>query len=61
VIDIPAPRIHQRLKQVLVLASGSALAAIILTMWLTEYLAPYRRWPLVVLLASRSGTVMVRT
>jgi two-component system, NtrC family, sensor kinase len=50
VIDIPAPRIHQRLKQVLVLASGSALAAIILTMWLTEFLTPYRRWPLVVLL-----------
>lgn len=49
-LAIPTPRIHQRLKQVLALASGSALAAIILTMWVTEYLPAYVRWPLVALL-----------
>ncbi|WP_310570252.1 ATP-binding protein [Gemmatimonas sp.] len=58
-LAIPTPRIHQRLKQVLVLASGSALAAIILTMWVTEYLPPYLRWPLVVLLVVLVSIVWV--
>jgi signal transduction histidine kinase len=49
-LAIPTPRIHPRLKQVLLLASGSALAAIIVTMWVTEDLAFYLRWPLVALL-----------
>ena len=49
-LGIPTPRIHQRLNQVLLLASSSALAAIILAMWVTEYLLFYLRWPLVALL-----------
>jgi signal transduction histidine kinase len=59
VLAIPTPRIHQRLKQVLVIASGSALAAIILTMWVTEYLPPYLRWPLVALLVTLVSVVWV--
>ena len=58
-LAIPTPRIHQRLKQVLVLTSGSALAAIILTMWVTEYLPAYLRWPLVALLVVLVSVVWV--
>ncbi len=59
VLAIPTPRIHQRLKQVLVLTSGSALAAIILTMWVTEYIPSYLRWPLVALLVVLVSIVWV--
>ena len=58
-LAIPTPRIHQRLKQVLVLTSSSALAAIILTMWVTEYLPAYLRWPLVALLVVLVSVVWV--
>ncbi len=58
-IAIPTPRIHQQLKQVLVLASGTALAAIILTMWVTEHLPFHLRWPLVALLVVLVSIVWV--
>ncbi len=59
VLAIPTPRIHQRLKQVLALASGAALAAIILTMWFTDHLPPMVRWPLVALLVMLVSVVWV--
>lgn len=59
VLEIPTPRIHQKLKQVLALASGSALGAIMLTMWVTEYLPPLLRWPMVALLVALVSTVWV--
>ena len=43
----------------LVLTSGGALAAIILTMWVTEYLPPLLRWPLVALLVVLVSIVFV--
>lgn len=58
-LAIPTPRIHSRLKRVLVLTSGGALAAIILTMWVTEYLPAYLRWPIVALLVVLVSTVCV--
>ncbi len=58
-LTTPTPRIHQRLKQVLVLTSGGALAAIILTMWVTEHLPPLLRWPLVALLVVLVSIVFV--
>ena len=58
-LGIPTPRIHQRLNQVLLLASSSALAAIILAMWVTEYLLFYLRWPLVALLVLLVSVVWV--
>lgn len=48
--DITLPRIHDRLRNVLIVASGSAICAIIITMWITEQLPPSTRWPLVALL-----------
>ncbi len=48
--DITLPRIHDRIRNVLIVASGSAIGAIIITMWITEQLPPSTRWPLVALL-----------
>jgi hypothetical protein len=44
------PRIHDRIRNVLIVASGSAIGAIIVTMWITEQLPSSTRWPLVALL-----------
>jgi signal transduction histidine kinase len=50
VTDPIRPRIHDRLQSVLAIASGTAMVAIIVTMWITELLPPSTRWPLVILL-----------
>ncbi len=48
--ETPQPRIHDRLRAVLTIASASAIGGIIATMWITETLPPSTRWPLVLLL-----------
>jgi len=58
------PRIHDRIRNVLLIAGGSAIAAILVTMWATEGLSPSTRLPLVVLLvclvAAVSASVLRR-
>ena len=44
------PRIHQRLTVAVVAVSVMALAGVIVTMWITEYLPPSIRWPIVLVL-----------
>ena len=58
--ETPTPRIHHRLKQVLVRTSGAALAAVILTMWVTEHIEPLVRWPVVAALVCLVSMVCVR-
>ncbi|MCC6242431.1 MAG: HAMP domain-containing protein [Gemmatimonadaceae bacterium] len=46
----PLPRIHHRLTVAVVVVSAAALVGVIITMWLTEYLAENVRWPVVLVL-----------
>jgi two-component system NtrC family sensor kinase len=59
VLKTPTPRIRQQLEKVLALASGIALGAIILSMWITESQSPSLRWPIVALLVVLVSTVWV--
>ncbi len=56
-LQIPAPRIHHRLTRVLFVASGIALALVVGSMWLTEYLPPALRWPIVLALIALVSVV----
>ncbi len=46
----PLPRIHQRLTVAVVAVSVFALVGVIISMWVTEFLSPGIRWPVVLLL-----------
>lgn len=46
----PLPRIHQRLTVAVVAVSVFALVGVIISMWVTEFLSPSIRWPVVLVL-----------
>ncbi len=46
----PLPRIHQRLTVAVVAVSVFALFGVIISMWVTEFLSPAIRWPVVLVL-----------
>lgn len=49
-LPTPLPRIHHRLTVAVVAVSVFALVGVIITMWITEYLSPNVRWPVVLAL-----------